>query len=451
MSTAFITKLDERIDALKTEKDGILDAAAEGDGRELTSDEETRLAAIKVELDAKTAKRAELIEDEQRAIEADKARARFEPVVGRTRIEAGRQEQVYREDGGPSYFRDLYSASRGDMDSRERLERSRKLTEEVRVEYRRLELRDGTTGATSFGSFIPPVWLLDRLARKARAGRPVANLIENVGPPTSTSITIPRITTGSSTAIQTADNAAVSETDIITAQLTRTTATIAGMQDVSLQGVELSPMAVDQLIFSDLLADYNAQLDNQVLNGSGASGQLLGILNISGTNAVTYTDASPTVGELYPKLADGIQQIATARFEAAEVIIVHPRRWGWITAAVDTAGRPLVVPSAGFNAVARMGEVAAQGVVGELQGLPVVADAQIPLTLGGGTEDEVVIFRPSDCVLMEGSIRTDVFPDIGSGTLTLRFRLYAFVNFFAGRFPASISEINGTGVIAPTF
>lgn len=87
-----------------------------------------------------------------------------------------------------------------------------------------------------------------------------------------------------------------------------------------------------------------------------------------------------------------------------------------------------------------------------MQGLPVYTDANIPVNLGAGTnQDEIYVARFADMIFMEGPIRTEVFRDIGSANATVRFRLYAFVNFFAGRFPGGISRITGTGLVAPTF
>jgi hypothetical protein len=51
----------------------------------------------------------------------------------------------------------------------------------------------------------------------------------------------------------------------------------------------------------------------------------------------------------------------------------------------------------------------------------------------------------------ENPLRTEVFRDIGSATGTVRFRIYAFLNFFCGRFPAGVSRLNGSGLISPVF
>ncbi len=86
---------------------------------------------------------------------------------------------------------------------------------------------------------------------------------------------------------------------------------------------------------------------------------------------MTYTDATPTVLELYPKVADPIHQAAVGRRLAPTAIVMHPRRWAWITASLGTQGRPLVVPSGeAFNAADTFRGAPSEGRVGEMQGGP---------------------------------------------------------------------------------
>jgi HK97 family phage major capsid protein len=191
-----------------------------------------------------------------------------------------------------------------------------------------------------------------------------------------------------------------------------------------------------------------------VISGSNASGQVKGLISAAGTT-VTYTDATPTVGELYPKLADAVNAIHTNIFRNAEAIVMHPRRWYWILAALDTTNRPLAVPNPnyqGFNPIAVGQGAVAQGVAGTLLGLPVYLDANIPTDDGVGTDQDVVlVLRASEHVLYESSLRTRVLPDVGSGTLTVRLQLYSYLAFTAERYAKATTKITGTGLIAPTF
>ena len=54
-------------------------------------------------------------------------------------------------------------------------------------------------------------------------------------------------------------------------------------------------------------------------------------------------------------------------------------------------------------------------------------------------------------LLYETPLRTEVFRDVGSANATVRFRVYAFVNLFVGRFPAGVSQIRGTGLTTPSY
>jgi hypothetical protein len=76
----------------------------------------------------------------------------------------------------------------------------------------------------------------------ARAGRPTANLVQNQPlPPGTDSINVPTISTGTATAVQTADNQSVQETDLADASVSAGVKTIAGQQDVAVQLLEQSP------------------------------------------------------------------------------------------------------------------------------------------------------------------------------------------------------------------
>jgi HK97 family phage major capsid protein len=191
-----------------------------------------------------------------------------------------------------------------------------------------------------------------------------------------------------------------------------------------------------------------------MINGSGSSGQPLGIRNVSGINTVTYTDGSPTVAEAYPKLADAVQKVNANRFAPAQAIIMHPRRWGFFTAGVDSSNRPLVLPAGNNpdNAIG-VGEAAAYGnVVGNLLGLPVITDANIPTDDGGGSnQDQIYVVKADDHILFEDNLFQLKFEETNAGSLTTKMVVYGYVAFASGRYPAGITKIQGTGLITPSF
>lgn len=453
-----IAELLEQRAAGQTAIDEIL-AAAEAENRsELTEDETARFAeardavlALDEQLAAAREREAELVrlaEARQRA--ADEL-AKLDPSPRPTTVRIGEEPRTYRPDGEHSFLRDVMAARfMGDLSAAQRLARHA-------VEVRRdgVETRDVGTG--EFSGFVIPQYLTDLYAPRKRAGRPFLEAIRSIElPPEGLTVNIPRITTGTAVAAQATENSAVQETDIDDTLLAVSVRTYAGQQDVSRQALERGRM-VEQVVVTDLIADYHARLDAAAISGAGTSGTHLGVLNTTGINAVTYTDATPTVGELIPKFADAVQQIQASHFGAARIgAVMHPRRWGWICAAVDTANRPLVVPevSGPNNAAGVNDRPGSYGAVGVLLGVPVIIDANVPTNLGAGSnEDRIIVADLDELLIMEepsGPLYLR-FEDTNAGNLSVKLVVYGYSAFTAGRYPAAVSVISGTGLITPTF
>jgi HK97 family phage major capsid protein len=374
---------------------------------------------------------------------------------GRSGWSVGTEEEVYRPDGGNSYFRDLFRARQhGDRDAADRLaaNNARQIAR-LGGEYR--ALAGNVAGAG--GEWVPPLWMESQFIEFARPGRVTADLTNREPlPPGSDVLNIPKINTGTATAVQASQNTAIQQTDLTTTSVASPVITIAGGQTVSLQLIEQSPLNIDNVILGDLAADYGVKLNTQVLSGSGTAGQAMGILTLSGTTTVAYSPGTPTVATLYSAIANAIQSVHTARFLPPDAIIMHPRRWAYLLAAVDSANRPLVTPKANgpFNATGVQGTVAAQGYVGEIQGLPVYVDSVIPtnLTAGSGTgEDVIIVARMADLWTWESNVRAEAFAETYANQLSVFVRLYNYISFQPARFPQSIAKITGTGLEAPTF
>jgi HK97 family phage major capsid protein len=317
------------------------------------------------------------------------------------------------------------------------------------VEYRVNPNRTDGQG----GYMVPPLWQMSELVAVLRAGRAIADRCHHDDLPTGTdSINLPKLNTGTTTAVQTADAAAVSSTDFTDTSVSSGVKTIAGQQDIALQLLEQSPLNLDEVLFTDLMADYNQRLDIQVLSGSNASGQVQGIFGLSGINGVTYIDASPTVPEMYPAVMQSLSQIARQRFKPADTIGMHPTRWYWICSALDTQNRPLVVPDANtaVNNIAVYDANAVEGIAGSIAGVPVVVDANIPINYGAGNnQDRILVGRYQDAYLYEGALRTRAMPEILSGTLQVRLQVYNYFAFIPGRYPVAFTTLDGTGLIQP--
>jgi HK97 family phage major capsid protein len=450
-----IMTLDELRDALTGAKNSMEETEAAIQAAGGSASEET-VTDLEERFDAEIADVQRLsaaVERQERMADAYKAIPRPEQDAPESRVRVGSEPFTYRRweeyrngQDIPMFFRDILLATReGDPAAQTRLQRH---SREMEVENRAVSSGTGTGGG-----FVPPQYLQSEWAALARAGRPFADAVRSIPLPSyGVAFNIPRVTTGSTVAVQAGEAGAVADTSIADTELALTLTTIAGKTDLSRQAFERSQPGLDEIIGMDLAADYARLVDAQCVNGTGANNQT-GILQASGTNSVTLSTA--TVAAFYPKLSDAIQRIHTLRYMAPNLIVMHPRRWAWLLAAVDSSGRPLVVPNAQvpMNALAEFGRVAPQALVGSMQGLPVMVDANIP-TLNGAstTEDAVFVTRTDDNLLMEsGTPTVKVYEEIVSGNLQVRIQVYGYIVYTALRYAAAHSKITGAGLVAPTF
>ena len=369
---------------------------------------------------------------------------------------------TYRRNGERSFFRDLWSAGRGDFMAREAIVRhSREAADQMNLSER----AQSTGGNGANGSIVIPQWLLDLWAPLLRAQRVTANIVSHAElPPTGMSFPIPTGVVGSKVGPQAAENTLVANQDMTYGTVTVPVVSVGGYQDVSLQFLQRAEVNTDQLIFQDLAADYMRELNRQVLNGSGASGEALGILRTSVIPTMTAFSAAVTPALLWSKVAGAINSVQTLGYTAPDAIIMHPSRWNWAVSQLDTAGRPLVVPSAqaSFNALGLsgpIGDASSVTPVGTFQGVPVVLDPLIPTAVGTGPEDQIIVLNRSQPILWEenGGAPTQVrFDETLGGQMTSRLVCYGFAAFTAARYPQRAAIIGGNaaagkGLIAPTF
>lgn len=357
--------------------------------------------------------------------------------------------------GGRRFLSDLFAAQvLGDSPAHERIARHHRFEVE-RYAARGVDVEQFATSTGTLGGVIPPQYLVGLYAKASRNGRVFADQCNHQElPPEGMSLIVPLLTQGVAAAVQASESSAVTTQDPTESDLTVPVRTIGGYVPVSRQTLERGAYS-EAILFEDLIARYWATLDTQCLNGSGSSGQLLGALNT--TSVKTSSVTTQTVAGAWPKFADVIQQINTATGGlgyVADKIVVHPRRWGFISAALDSQGRPLLgingMPS--FNAVAE-GDAAGYGQVGHLFGLPVYTDANLPTNLGSGTNEDWAVVMASRIVhLWEadgGRPVTLRFEQQAGTSLQTQLVAYGYAAFTAGRYPAAVGVVKG--MTAPTF
>lgn len=410
-------------------------AKAQIEERGLTVEEDADIAKFLDEvrdLDEQITRHEEL---EARAAKAVEVRAESKMETAATAVKS--EPRTYTQESKFSFIADAYNAQfNGDFAARERL--SRHMNEE------RIERRDVTSA--NFAGLVVPQYLTELAAPFARAGRPTADIArKHQLPAAGLTLNISKVTTGSSVASQT-EGAAVSETNMDDTLLTINVNTYAGQQNVSRQALERGT-GIDSLVMADLVSAYHTTLNTAVV------AELLA----SSGQSVTYTDASPTVAELYPKLLDAIQKVQTTFFAGPNVIVMHPRRLAWILAALDSSNRPLAVPTpVAMNPVAFGSGSVQYGNSGySIAGLPVVTDATVSVAQGAGTnEDTIYIGNAQELHLWEegdGSPMMLRFEQPKGAELDVQMIVYGYAAFTANRYPNAWAKIGGTGLVTPTF
>jgi len=430
--------LDDR-DAAAEAVEAIL-SAAETEGRsELSSDEATKFDAARAELrsideriDELTAREAELVELDERKAKADEARR----AIGVPVVKVGREERTYRPDGEHNFLQDAFrSKFSNDHAATERVTRAR---EEALAEYR------STTG--NYGGLVVPQYLTDLYAPVLKSGRPFLSNVTAVPlPEAGMTLTIPRGATGTSVAAQTTENTGVSNTTLTESDLTVPVRTFAGQQLTSRQSVDRGTGIAD-ILLQDLFQDYATKVNVSAISGDGTAGGHWGILNTTSVQTAAWTGT--TGASLVSAIHNAVGKVNTSRYAAANLIVMHPRRWAYLCAASDTSSRPLVqVDGPGFNAVGN-GAAAGYGVVGSMVGIPVVTDAGIPTNLGASTnEDRIIVTRREDVLFMEDASAPVglTFEEVKGDQLSVQMVVFGYSAFTAGRYPTASAICVGTG------
>ena len=213
--------------------DEVLEAVAAENRTDLTEDESAKVDTLVEEsrtLDSKIEKLTAQAAADAKATEARAAVAEVAmPKVGGAKVT--REARTYSADSETSFVKDAFSAKfSNDYAAQERLARH---TREEEVERR-------SVGTGNFAGLVIPQYLVDLAAPLARAGRPTADFATNkmLLPAAGMTLNISRMTTGTSTAVQAAENDAVSNTNADDTLLTVNVRTIAGQQDISKQAIE---------------------------------------------------------------------------------------------------------------------------------------------------------------------------------------------------------------------
>jgi len=449
------TALNTAITTRQQEQDALVALRSD---ENLTEEAVTAQVARRDAADAEVTRRQEALEalEAEQAREAELAQLQARTTPAATRAPAydqvarvGTEERTYRPDQdrrGRQFERDVVAAALSDdYEARDRL--ARHMAEE-RVERGAHLERAAGTGA--FAGLVVPQYLTDLYAPAAAAKRPFADAIRKHDMPAQgMTVNLSRITTATSTAVQT-ENAAVSETDIDDTLLTFNVQTNAGQQTLSRQAIERGA-GVEPVVLDDLFRRYATTLDSTLLNQATN-----GLTNVA--TAVAYTDATPTAAEFYPKVLESLAGVESALLDMASgenIAVMHSRRWYWMQNALSSTWPLISQPGiAAQMSGTNLGTSYGSGVRGTLpNGTPVIVDNNIATNLGAGTnEDEVYLVDRNECHLWEDSnapmyIRAEQTKAASLGVLMVVYGYFAYTHV---RY-AQARKIGGTGLVTPAF
>ena len=336
-------------------------------------------------------------------------------------VSVRREERTYRPDGEWSLLTDA-ALAKSDAEARGRLARHA------------AEMRDVSTG--TFAGLVPPTFALDAVQAAARPLRVVSDALRPLPlADDGMTVSLPVFTTAATASSQASQNTAPTESDPAITDATAPVVTIHAATDVPLQMADRGQAARDILALVELVGAVAAELERQVVNGSGTSGELTGLLQIAGIGTVTYTSATPTAAELVPKLGALATTSAAARRRRPDFFAMHSRRLDYLLSrAENVVAHAVRDPQLGDPA----------GTVVRLLGVPTLTTDAIPTTVSSD-QDRIVAAHANDVALMLGRINISLHPVPGPATWRLSATQYAAMPL---RLASGIARMSGTGLAA---
>jgi hypothetical protein len=452
-------------DSAIAESKFIIEAATRDGRSRLTEDEDAKLKDLSKTIERKkgdlegvesklTSARATAVEETKvQELQQERTSTGVETRAYDQVARVGQEERTYNpgvDRKGSLFLRD---AARQflfrDMTAEQRLVRHMQEERVERGQYLQRAAGDANTGA--FTGLVVPQYLTDMYAPATANLRPFADVCNKHELPASgMTVNISRITTPTSVALQATELTAVSATSIDDTLLTENVQTAAGQQTLSRQALERGT-GIEEVVMGDLFRRYATTLDSTLINQATT-----GLAAVAQAN--TYTDASPTAAELYPKFAAAAAGVEAALlgFAVPSHAIMHSRRWYWLQSQVGPNWPFMSQPGLDPRVGASNANVPyATGTRGLLpNGMAAIVDNNLSTNNGAGTNEDLIYVVPSDeCHLWEDPqapvfIRAEQAAAANLGVLMV---LYGYFAYSFRRYSNSMQSITGTGLVTPAF
>jgi HK97 family phage major capsid protein len=343
---------------------------------------------------------------------------------------------IYTEEGPHSYFIDAVRQKMGRVDAAAE-KRLADHVNQVAAHPAYFEHRVGINATDGTGGEgVPPAWLNSAWVEAAHPGRPLADAAVNMPlPPHTNQLVIPVLATGTSMTVSSSQNSQVSEQagNITDASITLPVATIQSQTTVSRPLLDFAPEGggIDRWLAMDSGAAYAAELSSQLYSGSGSAGQVTGIINWP--NVLTVSAGGSTAG-LWSGIAAAQQAVLNNLYLPANIAVINPADWAWLSSTIDQQGRPLVLPhTTTSDALVR---VPADAIVAEFGAMSLIVDPSVP-------SGKVIVARTSELALYEGMPHFEVSMQYGAQNFSALITAWRYVAW-AIRRPAGVCVLSFT-------
>lgn len=346
---------------------------------------------------------------------------------------------------GNKFLSDVANAHLGDPGANERINRHMR---EWRVDNPRMQERAaGQAMSSDFPGIVVPQYLVQHYQELPGTARPVADAMQHaVLPAEGLVLYIPRGKTGAIADVQAVELTPVTGSQVDTEQVTVNVNTYESWEEVSLQALRRGAIT-ERVVVSDMLAAVDAKLDNDILNVA-----TIGLANVA--TGITWDEASPTAALLYPKFLQASAAIETLMLNRgrADLVFMAPRRWAWLQSELTNTWPAFAQPKTPAQTVGTVADTGyGAGARGTLpNGMVCVTDANIPVNLGTGTdEDEIFVYSRNAGVLFEDNtvlIRAEQYAPQDLGVMLVA---YKFAGFTHELYDDVQQVISGTGLVDP--
>lgn len=308
------------------------------------------------------------------------------------------QPGVYGRESGQSFLRDLRDARQGSTEAMERQARHSRQLADIALHAERA----GELIQSEIPGALPNEYMPGLLTPRILKGRPMGSFFERIPISDSRPRVFAKVTTSGSVAVQSAEGAALTATDIATTAVTATPLMYGTYIDVSRQVLDSADPSAERIVMQDLVEAY-AQASETVIKTAVEAG--------STASGVAVTAATPYAG-----IQANIVNYYGVRFGRATGAFVPAALYAVLLAQGDTTGRPLIpmLGAMNSNATAMEGGIQAN-----------ILGADVFLSYAS-TANVNVFARPSDFVIFESSVATFSYDQV-VGPQAVRIGLWAYL------------------------